>query len=50
MDDKVDLALYRIEKQILRNRDPEPCDDYERTSKFIPFCSNCGWIHDEVEK
>ena len=47
MDDATDLALYRIEKEIARRRDSEPCEEYERTSRLLPQCRNCGWIHQE---
>lgn len=43
MDDRTDLALYRIEKEIRRNRAPIPCDDYEPSSRLLTQCLHCGW-------
>lgn len=50
MDDLTDIAIYRIEKDIERNRDAEPCEDYERTSQLIPYCKWCGWAHSEDDR
>jgi hypothetical protein len=46
MDDRTDRALHRIERDIERERAAAPCDDYERTSRHLPQCTNCGWIHE----
>ncbi len=49
MDDDTDRALYKIERDIARDRALEPCEDYERASIIIPFCRSCGWVHEQRE-
>lgn len=47
MDTATDAALYQIERAIARERDAQPCGEYERTSRELPQCANCGWMHDD---
>lgn len=47
MDTRDDMAISKIEGIIEQNRAAQPCDDYVRTSRVLPHCSNCGWIHED---
>jgi hypothetical protein len=48
MDDKIDEALNRIERRIIANRDPMPCDDFQPCSKMVAtLCAYCGHFEDQ---
>lgn len=47
-DTREDVALYKIEERLKRDRKIRPCDEYIPVNRMLDICS-CGWGCSEHE-